>query len=224
MDDYSPITFDLTNENSNCLYIFFGGITAGIAIPPFEFYNASKIIDENKIFIRDFSQCCYQNGLPGISSNIYKTMSYIKHEVMRINPSKLYLVGNSMGGYAAITAAALLGKGEVIAFAPQTFISPLLRFKYKDNRWNKKIVSMYKRCFLKRKIMNLRPLLFKKKHSERITIYTSSNDKLDTLHALYIKEAPNVVINMFSDGDHQIVKVLKDKGLLPPIMTGQYIH
>lgn len=49
------IEVELSPEGSN-LYIFFGGIRAGIAMPPFEFYNSSRIINENKIFIRDISQ------------------------------------------------------------------------------------------------------------------------------------------------------------------------
>jgi len=50
---YKSVEVDLSLNGSN-LYIFFGGIAAGIVMPPFEFYSASKIIDENKIFIRDF--------------------------------------------------------------------------------------------------------------------------------------------------------------------------
>lgn len=84
------------SDNRNNLYIFFGGVAAGIAIPPFEFYNASRIIDENKIFIRDFYQCWYQNGLPGISQDIHSTATHIKHLIEEINPNMVFFVGNSM--------------------------------------------------------------------------------------------------------------------------------
>ena len=72
-----PITIQMSNNGKN-LYIFFGGIAAGIAMPVFEFYNASKIIDDHKVFLRDFSQCWYQGGLPSISKDIYSTAKYLR--------------------------------------------------------------------------------------------------------------------------------------------------
>ncbi len=96
-----PIEMELS-DNGNNLYRYFGGIAAGIAIPVFEFYSASKIIDEHKLFIRDFAQCWYQDGLPSISKDVYSTARYLKKQIEKINPDKTYFVGNSMGGYAAI--------------------------------------------------------------------------------------------------------------------------
>ena len=77
---HSSIEIHLS-ENRSRLYIFFGGIVAGIGIPVFEFYNASKILDENKIFARDFSQCWYQNGLLEISQDIQSTADYLKKKM-----------------------------------------------------------------------------------------------------------------------------------------------
>ena len=39
------------SDNGKNLYLIFGGISAGIAMPVFEFYNSSKIIDEHKVWI-----------------------------------------------------------------------------------------------------------------------------------------------------------------------------
>ena len=75
-DKNKSIEIDLSTNGRN-LYIFFGGIVAGIAMPPLEFYNSSKIIDESKIFIRDLAQCWYQDGLPSISKDIYGTAGHI---------------------------------------------------------------------------------------------------------------------------------------------------
>ncbi|SHE23212.1 alpha/beta fold hydrolase [methanotrophic endosymbiont of Bathymodiolus puteoserpentis (Logatchev)] len=212
------------NLSSNCnkLYIFFGGIAAGIVIPPFEFYNASKIIDENKIFIRDFTQCWYQNGLPGISKDIYSTAQHIRTLIERIKPDKVFFVGNSMGGYAAIAFSSLVGTGEVIAFAPQTFISPFLRIKHKDSRWKKQIINTYRKSLLKRNIWDLRPLLLRLNTGRKISIFVSTKDKLDHIHASHIDNIHGVNIYEFDDGGHDIVKLLRDMGKLPEIMSGVY--
>lgn len=155
-EDYldKPVEMELSVDGSH-LYIFFGGIAAGIAMPRFEFYHASEIIEESKIFIRDLYQCWYQNGLPGISRDIHSTAQYVRDQIGRIEPDRVFLVGNSMGGYAAILFATMLRIGEVIAFAPQTFISPSLRLRHKDTRWQKQITNTYRRSMFKRKIWDL---------------------------------------------------------------------
>lgn len=216
-----PIEIQLS-DNGKKLYIFFGGIAAGIAMPVFEFYNASKIIDDHKMFLRDFSQCWYQDGLPSIGKDVYSTAEYLKNKIDDIKPEKVYFVGNSMGGYAAILFAKLIGVGEVIAFAPQTFISPFLRIKNRDKRWAKQILSTYTKSLFKRKIWDLRPLLVNSNHNIKTSIFVSKADKLDHIHASHISGINGVNVYEFEDGGHGIVKLLRDEGKLPAIMSGTY--
>lgn len=208
-------------EASN-LYIFFGGIAAGIAMPPFEFYNAARILEENKIFVRDVTQCWYHNGLAGESRDILSTAEWLKNEIRKLNPERVFFVGNSMGGYAAILFATLVGQGEVIAFAPQTFISPSLRFKSGDRRWFRKIFRTYVRGFFKHKIWDLAALLLEKRQSQKISIYVSRTHRLDHVHASHLKGIPGVQIYEFDGGGHGLVKMLRDEGKLPAIMAGTY--
>lgn len=216
-----PVEREISATGSR-LYIFFGGIAAQIAMPPFEFYNSSKILDENKIFIRDFAQCWYQDGLPGIGRDIDATAKYIDGQISEIRPEKTFFVGNSMGGYAAILFAGLLGKGEAIAFAPQTFISPALRLKHLDYRWPRQIFRTYRRSFRKRKIWDLRPLLLGPGGARKIAVYVSRGHRLDHVHAAHVKDIAGVRVHEFESGGHGVVKVLRDAGKLPAIMSGTY--
>jgi len=182
-----PVETELSTNGSN-LYIFFGGLGSEIGMPPFEFYNFSKIINENKIFIRDLAQCWYHDGLPGISNDIYSTAKYIQRQVESLKPKKIFFVGNSMGGYAAILFANLIGKGEVIAFAPQTFISPGLLLNHRNLRWHKQILATYRKSILKRKAWNLKPLLLRRMGSHKISVFVSKNHRIDYIHALHMKD------------------------------------
>jgi len=221
MNKNEPVEIELSTNGTN-LYIFFGGIAAGIAMPPFEFYNSSKIINENKIFIRDLAQCWYQDGLPGISNDIHSTAKYIQRQIESLKPKKIFFVGNSMGGYAAMLFANLIGEGEVVAFAPQTFISPFLRLIHRDSRWRKQILATYRKSIFKRKAWNLKPLLLRRMGSQKISVFVSKNNRLDYIHALHIKNVSGVNVYEFEGGGHGVVKLLRDEGKLPAIMSGKY--
>lgn len=210
------------SPNSSNLYFIFGGIAAGIAMPPFEFYHSSKIINENKIFIRDLKQCWYHSGLSGISNDIPSTARFISKEIQRYNPKRVFFVGNSMGGYAAILFTALIGYGNAIAFAPQTFINPILRLKYNDNRWAKQIFNTYKCSLFKKKAWDLKPFLLKCNNNQKISIFVAKDHQLDYIHAQHLRHSNAVKIYDFKSGGHEIVKVLRNSGKLASIMSGSY--
>lgn len=206
---------------SNTLYFFFGGIQAGIAMPPFEFYKASGIINENKIFMRDFSQAWYHAGLRGISKDIDSTAAYIEREIKEITPKKIYFVGNSMGGYAAILFHALLGQGQAIAFAPQTFISSELRQKHKDNRWSEQIYNVLSLPTTKKEAHDLGGLL-NERPGCNISIFVARDNTLDLSHSTHIKKCPGVQIYEFDTGGHELVRELRNDGKLAQIIAGEY--
>lgn len=216
-----PVEVELSATGSR-LYIFFGGIAAQIAMPPFEFYNASRILDENKIFVRDFAQCWYQDGLPGIGEDIDATAGYLDERIDEIKPEKTFFVGNSMGGYAAILFASLTGKGEAVAFAPQTFVSPSLRLRHLDYRWPRQIVRTYLRSLRKRHVWDLRPLVQRREGVQKISIFVSKEHRLDHRHAEHLRSVAGVRVHEFESGGHGVVKVLRDEGRLPAIMSGTY--
>lgn len=155
-----------------------------------------------------------------ISCNLTETTPFIESQISQFNPDKTYFVGNSMGGYAALMFSSLIGIGEVIAFAPQTFISPLLRWKYKDDRWKNQILKTYKKSFFRKNIWDLKPLLLRQKVYQKKSVYISKEDMLDCIHASHISSVPGVIIHEFESGGHEIVTKLRDEGKLPLIMTG----
>ena len=210
------------SDRGNRLYIFFGGRAARIVVPPFEFYNASRIIDEHKIFVRDFTQSWYQDRLPGIGEDIFSAAEYIRKLISDIRPDETVFVGNSMGGFAAIAFSELIGLGKVIAFAPQTFISPLRRLRYGDIRWQRQILRTYGKSILKRRIWDLRPLLLQRSERSGISIFVSRASRLDYIHAIHVRDVHGVRIHELDDGGHGIVRLLRDQGKLPSIMSGSY--
>lgn len=214
------IEIDFSAGPGKKLYVFFGGIAAGIAMPPFEFYKASKIVADNKIFVRDFSQTWYHSGIPPHSKTLAGAAAQLTRLIQSIAPSQVYLVGNSMGGFAAILFSRLLRCGDVIAFSPQTFISPSLRRKHGDTRWAKEIRTTHFRSMLKPRAWDLKKTLQDSDYHAKISIYFSQASKLDTIHAGHLKDLNYVHLHPLGEGGHQVVKYLRDRGQLSAIMSG----
>lgn len=211
------------NDTSKSLYIFFGGIKALIGMPPFEFYNSAKLLDENKMFLRDFSQSWYQSGLKGISTDALGTARYIETTVNELRPENVCFVGNSMGGFAAILFSELTQLHapniSVIAFSPQTFISPALRRRHRDKRWWKQLLKMrLVNLFNKNIFMDLDSLMSSSQRKRNIRLYIGKDDAIDIIHTNHIAKHQGVKINIFENGGHNIVKVLRDNGQLQQIM------
>ena len=218
MSDTDSVSIDLS-EGSKNLYIFFGGMAAGIVVPPFEFFNASQTLHENRIFIRDFRQCWYHTGLKGISTDLHSTAEFIANVIKRLSPEKVTFVGNSMGGFAAILFAHLIGKGRVVAFAPQTFVSRRLRKLHQDRRWKKQIRRLYFQTILRPKAFDLRHVVSSSPSRVPVSIFFSSNNVLDSLHASHVSDLDNVSLQPVTGGGHEVVKLLRDRGDLPAILS-----
>jgi pimeloyl-ACP methyl ester carboxylesterase len=207
-------------STSKKLYFIFGGIYAGLGIPPFEFYEASRILEENRIFFRDFSQSWYQNGLPGIGRDYRAIGDYIAAKIEAQQPEEIFFVGNSMGGFAALLFAALSGQGRAIAFAPMTFISPWKRILHGDKRRRPQIRNTYRSSWWKRHVWDLKGWLTGERSRLRADIYVSRAFRLDCVHARELAHLPRVRIHTFDEGGHQLVKQLRDDGRLEQILSG----
>ena len=207
-----------SSPGSQKLYLIFGGIMSGIGMPPFEFYNSAKIIDENKIFFRDPSQAWYQNGLPGIAENPYQLAEYIGDKIDQYNVKDVYFIGNSMGGFAAIMFAAIIGRGKVVAFCPQTSIHPSRYIKCGDFRWNRQILRTYGKSLFKRHVYDLRSLLKQACSNINMNIYVSTLDSRDVNQAQNIANIRNVTIKYYDVAGHNLVRYLRDKKKLEAIL------
>lgn len=216
-DERYPIKEELVKESEK-LYIIFGGINTGTGMPPFEFCRASQILDESRIFVRDLSQSWYHLGLSGLTRDVGSTAKYLQAIIEQHEVKKTILVGNSMGGFAALLFASMIANDcRAIAFAPQTFISPIKRLKYRDHRWKSEIFGTYWKAMFKKKYFDLSNLEGIQ-NDWKGDIIVSADHKRDMAHALNMQKFSQVTIHAYDCDKHRIVKYLRDKGELQKIL------
>jgi len=81
------------------------------------------------LFIRDPSQSWYlrSGSEAGDDGAFTAVLQIVRREIALLCPKRIVTIGASMGGYAAVRAALMLGATAALAFGPQIFISPVER-------------------------------------------------------------------------------------------------
>lgn len=184
-DDGEGILCDLGSE-SPVLAITFGGLLMRVGMmPPFEFFNImSRSAPAKKIFVRDHWQAWYHRGVRDVAADIEGVETSLRRIRDEQRPAKVVTLGTSAGGYAALLFGYLLGATEIHAFSPQTFISPELRARYGDTRWDKQWSALIRSGRFQARFGDLAELFDADPSvNTRCFIHYSRNDPLGSIHA-----------------------------------------
>ena len=204
--------------DSRVLLVLFGGIAGGVSIPPFEFFRLTATLPIKKLFLRDPLRAWYQRGLPGVGDSVEAVARYLQDLVAAHPVDRIVTVGASAGGFAAILFGNLLGADEVHAFSPQTFIDATNRRRIADERWPEQIAALHQTLSETGPYYDLRNLLHETRSRTRYELHFGRDDALDSLHVAHLADLDNVVSRAYDGGGHQLVRVLRDRGELQPIL------
>lgn len=218
-DESAEILFQKDGHKN--LLVSLGGIKMGLGMPVFEFYNALKGIECDKIFIKDINQSWYHQGINDAYSDINQLAAYLKDLIEKNEYKKVCFIGNSMGGYAALLLGSVLNIPNVIAFSPQTFIDRKNRFLFNDKRWKKELRGVYVYPKREKAFFDLKKYFNNSNFSYdgEMNIYYSPADKLDKIHAERLHKLSFVKLHSFPKGGHGLVKDLKNSGELNKIFV-----
>jgi hypothetical protein len=206
------------SADSSKLLLSFGGIRGRSGMTPFEFFNLTSDLAIKRLFIRDIHQSWYHAGLENISEDIHSSHEFLRQELNSLALSRVVIVGNSAGGFAAILFGLWLNVDVVHVFAPQTFMSPFSRLRYGDFRWPIESLRLYTSLLAKKSVLNLKPLLLNFRGKTRFHIHYGSENRLDSHHALYLSDIPHVTLHPYQSQSHAFIKDLKQSGELKALL------
>ncbi len=210
---YSSAIIDLYDKEKPLLIIFSG--FGDFITMPFEFSNITKKLDVNKIYLRDFSRTWYHSGLFGISKSIDETAFFLKRKIDESGANKVVVLGNSMGGYAAILFGILIKANIVHAFAPQTFLDNVdyLKLITKNDRKIRDLHNNFSNQYF-----DLKNVIQLHNNLGEFNIYYDSNNEIDKKYAMHLKSSKYVRLHPFCGGGHALIRVLRDSGELQKII------
>jgi hypothetical protein len=204
--------------DSQTLLILFGGIAGGVSMPVFEFFRLTSKLPAKKVFLRDPRRAWYQRGIPGIGDSSADVYRFLATAIERAEADRVVMAGASAGGFAAILYGAQCGVDEVIAFSPQTFIDAGNRKRAGDSRWEEQIDALHAAMADRSPTLDLLDVLPLESGKTRYQVHVSSDDALDLLHAHRIVGRGGVRVVEHERGGHRLVKTLRDRGLLEPLL------
>jgi hypothetical protein len=208
------VALDLAGD-ARTLLVLFGGIAGGVSMPVFEFFRLTAGMPGKKAFLRDPRRGWYQLGLPGVGPTSQDVRRYLDRVIAEADVDRVVMAGASAGGYAAMLFGAWCGADHVLAFSPQTFIDAANRAAAGDNRWEPQIDHLHA-VNPPEAVYDLRDVLGDS--SPRIDLHVSNDDALDLLHARRVADLPSVSITEHDQGGHRLVKTLRDRGILGPLL------
>jgi hypothetical protein len=194
------------------------GVAGDAGIPRFEFVRMASGLDVKRVFIRDVTQSWYQGSMRGVGRGPGGVANTLQEIVVREGIERSVLVGNSMGGFAALIVGSLMGADEVHAFSPTTFIGPFGRLRHGDARWRRHILRAYKRSLFLPKYFDVMPILARYDGPTRFHVHYSTEDALDVVHAERLAGIPRVELRTYEHGGHELVMQLRDSGRLAAIL------
>jgi hypothetical protein len=211
------VVLDLATE-SRALLILFGGIAGGVSMPVFEFFRVAADFPVKKAFLRDPRRGWYQLGIPGVGDSADAVRALIGTVIERADVDRVVMAGASAGGFAALLFGAACQVDEVIAFSPQTFVDAENRALANDARWPEQIAALHASMVGRGLALDVLDVLPAAAGRTRFQVHVSSDDELDVLHARRIADRGGVRIIEHDRGGHRLVKTLRDRGLLEPIL------
>ncbi len=217
------VAIDL-NAESRSLLVLFGGIAGNVSMPVFEFFRVTAEFPVKKAFLRDPRRGWYQLGIPGVGDSADSVRRLLDEIITRANVDRVVMAGASAGGYAALLFGSLCHVDEVIAFSPQTFVDAENRRLANDSRWHEQIVNLHAVAANRSLSLDLLDVLPATRSTTRYQVHVSTDDELDRLHASRIAALDGVDIFEHHLGGHRLVKTLRDRGLLGPILHGALLE
>lgn len=215
--DASALGLDLEREGDTLL-VMFSGYQQGLGMPVTEFRRITQPVAAKLAFLRDLSQAWYHGPLPGVGDGPAEVAAALKKLQASAGCRRLVCIGNSMGGYGALMIGSLAAADRVIAFSPQTFISPWLRLRHWDRRWRARIAAAHRSDCALREAFDLAAFLRPPGYG-RADLYADRVHRLDALHANRLAGVERTTVHAV-DGGHVAIRQLRESGALLAIIEG----
>jgi hypothetical protein len=204
--------------DQSVLIIAFSGGARKLDVPVHEFFETTKTLGYNRILLWDKHYMFYHYGVDRQRRDWRTLIGYLQQEIARLRPSKVFCVGTSSGGYAAVIAGHYLKADFVHAFSPQTKIAidpkGIWNARHPIHRWR---MSISRRVY--REVLDLAPMLSQSNGETRYFVHYGAGHTIDRRFAERIAGMPSVTTIGYQCNAHAIAIFLAKKKFLDKVLV-----
>ena len=212
-DGVSTVMVD-RNSDSSVLLISFAVFPGADGKSAFDFVGVTSDLPAKKVFFRDPYMLWYQLGLDGVGKTVPEIAAYVESLRMNEQSTRVVMIGNSGGGFAAILFGTLTGADEIHAFNPPTKL-----LVESDTSYPEQLAILHSKTGLDNPYIDLRKILLRHPNAKpQIYIHYSRGDKKDRKQARYLKGIPNVHLLQYPFISHHLARYLAKRGALGKMM------
>jgi hypothetical protein len=201
--------------------------------PQFAFYGRLRKLEKlsgiklNKILLRDNKQRWFHYGVDGLGDDVMEVTYSLNDIITQMAPSKIFTLGQSMGGYAAIMFGALLQVDKILSFGSLSCFDSQKFEAIRDYRWmplTKEIEENPPKVFAN----DLVELLLNNPvetdlfygtfpgHVDRAAAVSP-----DVVHMMRFYNVPQVNLYPFHEGEHAVSEFLRRRGVLDDMLLNR---
>ena len=188
------------------LIVAFTGVSHRLGGLDFEFYKSLRGIDCAPLFVRDSKVRWYQYDRPIVAG----IASQIQGAALRVGARRIVCLGNSMGGFGALLFGSLCHAAAILAFVPQSGISPEVMSELDDPRFGPERAAIAE--------YPCGDLLNEARPTGHVVVCCGSGDIHDLRHAERIAAAWPCEKIVVPDCHHSAAQKLKERGELLPLI------
>ena len=204
----------LIPARATTVVVVFSGLDHGWALNFSELSALLAPMDVGLMFLQDFQRDFYLCGIASLAPDYAGTVEALRRLLPRPG-LRLFCLGVSGGGFAALHYGAALGAERSLLFAAQTNGAPGAM------QLDARAKIAYRRILQKapERVVDTRPLLEANPAGPRIDLWYGEQMPRDRQHALHLQGVPNVHLHPI-DGlsAHDVVTHLKAVGRFEPLL------
>ncbi len=170
----------------------------------FAFTRATRDLPCHRLFARDpTGRGWYNRGIPGLGDTVQEVAASLRSVVAEHRCRRVFVLGSSMGGYAALLFGALLGADGVLAFNPQSLLDPVFPLSPPGE--------------VEISVRDVRPAM-QEGHRTRFDVVVSEDDAVDLFHLARLAALPQLHPWTVRGASHLVTEELDRRGELRPLL------
>jgi hypothetical protein len=187
------------------LIFVYTGWERGLQVDPIQFFNRTRLLERNVVIFQDRRRAFYQKGVSSSLDSFDALLRWqIEFRASLPHVRRVFCLGTSTGGFAALLAGHLLGVDHVWAFGPMTMLPPA-----RTRRDLHEVAPARGDLQLALQVGN---------DKTTYGVYYNARYKRDVTAAMRLATCPRVTLCPQPGDDHNVVKTLLDLGKLETLL------